>query len=193
MPATEDLEIFPLEGTPPLTFRCTRDEQNDFLHGRAWDEQRQGFSVSYLAHRSGIMVGYMTLTMDGIPLQQRERPSGRIKLMRFPALKLAQLGVDERWEGRGIGKQLVAFAAAIGLRLGAEVGCRYLTVDAKTDLVPWYKGQEFKENRLVVEAVERRARERGLAPEDAPRSMRLDLHSLLADLRDRYPHDFPRE
>lgn len=189
----ESLELFPLEGPAPYGFRCKREEQNSFFYERAWPEQQQGFSLTYLAHLSGIVVGYMTVAMDAIPLQTREKPHSSIGIVRFPALKLAQLAVHVNWEGQGVGKHLVALAAGLGLDLRQRVGCRYLTVDAEPDLTDWYEKQEFRTNRLVQKELEERAAVRQVSVAELPRSMRLDLFSLLADLQDRYPRDFPRE
>lgn len=184
-------EIFPLESAPPYDFRCRRDEQNAFLHARAWPEQQDGFSVTYLAHLHGVAVGFMTVAMDSIPLQTREKPRSDIKFVEFPAVKIVQLAVHERWEGRGIGRAIVALGAALALRLSHQIGCRYLTVDAKPDVVDWYRSQEFKVNNEVRKERERRAQARNTSVDQLPVSMRLDLFSFLRDLQDRYPRDFP--
>lgn len=188
----EQIELFALEAAPPPDFRCTRDDQNAFLHDRAWPEQQLGLSVTYLAHWFGIVVAFMTVCMDAIPLQTREKPSKNLMLVRFPAIKIAQLATRDSWEGRGIGKHLVALGAGIGLELRQRLGCRYLTVDARPNLVDWYAGQEFKINKLARREQEQRAAARGLSVEELPVSMRLDLFSLLADLQDVFPHEFPR-
>jgi GNAT superfamily N-acetyltransferase len=188
----ESPEIFPLESTPPYDFRCGREEQNTFLHTRAWPEQQDGFSVTYLAHLHGVTVGFMTVAMDAIPLQTREKPRSDIKFVEFPAMKIVQLAVDHRWERQGIGQSMVALAAALALRLSQQIGCRYLTVDAKPDVVEWYRKQEFKVNNEVRKAREQRAYARGIPLDRLPVSMRIDLFSLLKDLQDRYPHDFPQ-
>lgn len=190
MSDTEWPEIFPLDGTPPYDFRCSREEQNVFLRERAWTEQEDGFSVTYLAHLNGVTVGFMTLAMDAIVLQTSEKPRSEIRLVRFPAVKVAQLAIHENWERRGLGQKLVALAAGIALDLRARVGCRYLTVDAKPDVVGWYRSLEFKVNKEERKARERRATERHVPVESLPVSMRLDLFSLLQDLHDRFPRDF---
>lgn len=105
-----EIELFPLGETVPSDFRCDRKEQQEFLHERAVTEQDDGFSVTYLAHARGVVVAYMTLAMDAIALQTKEKPRNEITLVRFPAMKLAQLAVDQWWERQGIGKNMVAFA-----------------------------------------------------------------------------------
>lgn len=188
-----DLELSRLEGNPPQDFRCSRDDQNEFLRERALTNQRDGFSVTHLAYLDGVVVGYLTLAMDAIALQMKEKPRSDIRIVRFPAVKLAQLAVDERWERRGIGKQLVVLSVAIALKLRSHVGCRYLSVDAKPDVTEWYQRQEFKINRIARKEREENARVRGIDVEELPVSLRLDLRSVLVDLRDRYPKDFPKE
>lgn len=188
----EAMELVPLEAAPPPDFRCSRKEQNEFLHERAWDEQQVGLSVTYLALLHGIVVGYLAVTMDALPLQTSEKPASDLKIVRFPAIKLAQLATRDRWEGRGIGKHLIALAAGMGLELRLKVGCRYLTLDAKPDRLDWYKRQEFKVNKIARREQEKRAKERGIPIDALAVSMRLDLFSLLEDLQDAYPADFPR-
>lgn len=185
-------DIFRLEGKPPLDFDCDRDEQNEFLHARAIEDQTRMLSVTYLAHASGIVVGFMTLAMDAIALQTKEKPDSNIPYKRFSAVKIAQLATDRRWQGRGIGKSMVAFAAHTALRLQNQVGCRYLTVDAKPDVVDWYGAQEFKINKIAKKERLELAQMRNVDPDSLPISMRQDLVWVLADLQDRFPHDFPR-
>jgi ribosomal protein S18 acetylase RimI-like enzyme len=132
----------------------------------------------------------MTLSMDPIVLLTSENPLSSIRLVRFPAVKVAQLAIHESWQGRGLGRKLVALAAGIASDLRARVGCRYLTVDAKADVVGWYRSQEFKVNKEERKARERRAAERQVLVESLPVSMRLDLFSLLKDLHDRFPREF---
>lgn len=59
-------------------------------------------------------------------------------------------------------------------------------------MVDWYRAQEFKVNKEARKSRAARAVDRGLEPEVLPLSLRLDLVPLLEDLRDRFPHDFPR-
>lgn len=60
------------------------------------------------------------------------------------------------------------------------------------DRLDWYKRQEFKVNKIARREQEERAKQRGISLDELPVSMRLDLFSLLEDLQDAYPADFPR-
>lgn len=186
-------ELAPLEH-PPYGFRCSRQEQNDFLFDRALEDQAEDISRTFLAYLDTIVVGFLTFAMDAIPLMSREKPRSDIPYIRLPALKLCHLAVHESREGRGLGTQLVALAMAKALELRQHVGCRYLTVDAATPrLVRWYQRQEFRINKLERKERERRAAEKGVPVDSLPTSMRLDLHHLTVDLQEHFPRDFPRD
>lgn len=193
MSIIEEIELFPMEGQPSPGFKCSREEQNVFLYERAYDEQVDGFSVTYLAFYKGIHAGFLTVAMDAIALQTKEKPRSDVKLVRLPAMKIVQLAVSESLEGQGLGKALVALGVGIALEVRRQVGCRYVTVDAKPDLVEWYADQEFKRNKIDRKEKEERAREHGLDIDEMPVSMRMDLLSLTEDLADVYPNDFPRD
>ena len=98
--------------------------------------------------------------------------------LRYPevaALKLAQLGVDLRFQRMGVGKLVVADVVKLAKRLGKRTGCRYLTLDAQPDLVGWYESQGFRRSHLrqglrVVDALRY-----GRDPEKIAVSVRFDL------------------
>ena len=193
MPNDELPYLVPLEYAP-WDFQCTRDAQQGFFRDRAVNDQTQDISRSFLAYVDSTLVGYLTLAMDAIELKRKERPSSDIPYPRLPAVKLCQLAVHKDHERRGLGKKLVALAAGSALELKQRVGCRYLTVDAAEPwLVEWYAMQEFKVNKIDEAEKQTRAAKAGVDPATYTTSMRLDLHSLLLDLHDRFPRDFRDE
>jgi GNAT superfamily N-acetyltransferase len=181
--AEEDLEIEKLAVAPSDDFACPRHEQTEYFVKHAWADQQQSVSVTYVLRFKGQLVGYVTLTMDEIPLAKLERPEG-VGFSRLPAVKLAQMGVHKDFNGSGFGQELVTFAVLTALELREKVGCRYVTLDAKGDLVDWYKKQGFvlndkdNEDRLSqLKASASGARlERRI--EEFTISMRLDLNCL---------------
>jgi GNAT superfamily N-acetyltransferase len=167
-------EVQVLDGPPDPAFDCGRDVQNSFFHERAWDDQRERLSTTYLFSIHGLTAGFASLCMDSLPLDRSER--GRT--IRYPwvsALKLAQLGVDRRFQGLGLGRWMVGFVVDFAAELGLRVGCRYVTLDAQPDLESWYGAQGFRRNQLrqqqrVDEAVRHRR-----DPEMTAVSMRYDI------------------
>jgi len=56
-----------------------------------------------------------------------------------PGFRLARLAVDRRWQGRGMGGQLLLAAGRRCLLASAEVGGVALVIDAKSERVAhWY-------------------------------------------------------
>jgi predicted GNAT family N-acyltransferase len=177
-----DVDIEKLAG-PPTFFQCPGPEQTDYFLKSAWDHQNQGIAVTYVLLLKRDLIGYVTVTMDEIPLAKLERPEG-IPFSRLPAMKIAQLGVHSDLNGNGFGQYLVTYAMSVALELKQKVGCRYVTLDAKADLVEWYEEQGFvrneKDQEEKVAAIENTPglkpakREARLA--ELPISMRFDLH-----------------
>ncbi|HEX8695555.1 MAG TPA: hypothetical protein VF746_24290 [Longimicrobium sp.] len=96
-PVFEDLEQQKLDGFPPFGFDCHRPEQNAFLYERAWPEQQDSLSTTYLFFRDGRLAAYATVLMDSLSLSRSER--GSIPYRYVSALKLGQMGVDSRFQG----------------------------------------------------------------------------------------------
>lgn len=165
-----------LDGHPPLGFDCGRTEQNAFLYERAWADQQESLSTTYLFFTGGAFVAYATVLMDSLPLSRSER--GSIPYRNVSALKLAQVGVSQRAQGQGIGTAVVGFALQLAEEVRERVACRYVTLDAQPDLLDWYGRLGFRQNRLRqqerVEDAVRHERD----PGQIPVSMRFDLHGL---------------
>ena len=169
-----DLEIAKLDGAPPYGFDCGRDEQNEFLYERAWDDQQELLSTTYLFFVKGIAAAYATVFMDSLPLARRERGL-RIRYRDVAALKLGQLGVHRWFHGQGLGSHVVAHTIGLALQLSQRVGCRYLTLDAHPEVVPWYEAQGFVHSLLRQEMRIEEARRHRRDTSDVNVSMRFDL------------------
>jgi len=163
-----------LDTEPLFAFDCGRDDQNEFLRRWAWPDQNARLSTTYLLDVNGLVAGYITVCMDSLPLSRRER-GVEIRYRNVSALKLAQLGVDRRFQGMGIGREAVLIALAFANRVSEQVGCRYVTLDAHPALEGWYQSLGFTTNRLRQQE---RLAEAGLHerdPAEVPVSMRFDL------------------
>lgn len=155
-------------------FDCGAAEQNDFLHKQAWYQQREGFSRTYLAYVGGMMCGYVTLTPSEIRLSRKERPETAL-FSRIGAMKLAQMGVDTRFAGHGIGSELVAFALIHARRIAQRAGGRFVILDAKPHLVAFYAKCGFVVNETAQAERVAEAAKSGRKDIDIAISMRFDL------------------
>jgi ribosomal protein S18 acetylase RimI-like enzyme len=130
-----------------MPFDCGRADQNEFLHEWAWKDQLKRLSTTYLVDVDGIVAGYVTVCMDALPVSRSERgPNIRYKYV--SSLKLAQLGIDRRFQGMGLGREAVRLTLGLAERVGEQVGCRYVTLDAQPDLESWYESLGFFKNGI---------------------------------------------
>lgn len=123
-----------LDGHPPPGFDCGRDPQKRFFCEYAWTDQQERISATHLYFVGGMLAAYCTLSIDALELGSRERPKS-IRFKRVGAAKLAQLGVDVHFQRSGLGRVVVADVTNVGRKAWETTGCRYVTVDAKPDLV----------------------------------------------------------
>ena len=163
-----------MEGPHTGPFDCGRDVQNAFLHDRAWADQQQRLSTTYLFGVHGLTAGFATLCMDAVPLGRKERgPSIRYQFI--SALKLAQLGIALEFQGQGLGRWAVGFVVDFANELTDRLACRYVTLDAQLELEAWYSGQGFRRNQLHQQQRLQDAVDHHRDPASIAVSMRFDL------------------
>ena len=125
----------------------------------------------------GRLLGYVTLALSQIKLTTGERRAGEalgeVRQGDFGAVRVAMIGVDNEFRGKGHGKALLDAAILHTARISREVSVRFLIADAVVAQADWYRRQGFAENRAKAE-VERLARVADRTGVSAV-SMRLDL------------------
>jgi ribosomal protein S18 acetylase RimI-like enzyme len=94
----------------------------------------------------GTLVGFVTLTTDTIGYNLVEQCDGidGYAYQKYPAIKIARLAVDDRYKRRGIGENLLLWAVGKAYEISNQIGCRYITVDAKRESINFYTKYEFK-------------------------------------------------
>jgi GNAT superfamily N-acetyltransferase len=172
----DDIRHRKLAGAPSAGFDCGRVEQNEFLYRRAWLDQQESVSTTYLFFVGRRWAAYATFLMDSIPLSRKER--GKIPYRTVGAVKLGQLGVDQRFQGGGLGTEIVVFGMSLAKSVGRRLACRYLTLDAQPDLVGWYEARGFVRNHLRQAERLEDALRHGRDPAHTPVSMRFDLRAV---------------
>ena len=73
--------------------------------------------------------------------KERKFPNEK-RLKSYPAVKLCRLGVDQSAKGRQIGTTIIDYIKSM-FTLDNKAGCRFLTVDAYLDAVPFYVKNKF--------------------------------------------------
>lgn len=87
----------------------------------------------------------------------------------IPALKIARLAVSNKYQGNGIGKSLIQFAAWVGVKIRDYSGLTFLTLDCYEHRVSFYEAVGFVRN--TIQPIQ--------LPYDSPISMRLLLDEYL--------------
>jgi GNAT superfamily N-acetyltransferase len=118
----------------PTNFDCDSEELNSFIRLYAVAGQRANISQTYVAVNGMEIVGYHTLVVDDIVYDDApERLAKGLPRYPIPMLLLARLGVDCRWQGKGLGAALVVDAMRRTLQVADIAGVRALLVHAKDD------------------------------------------------------------
>jgi GNAT superfamily N-acetyltransferase len=97
----------------------------------------------------GEVVGYFTLSNDGIPLTTNERfELGLADLTSYPAVKLGRLAVAAKLQGQGVGAQLMDLVFGEILDSSSLSATRLVIVDADNDpaVLKFYRGRGFVES-----------------------------------------------
>lgn len=126
-------------GPEPLTaahrimqFDCGKPALDTFLKRFALINQQNGTARTYVAHRSGEVVGYYSLSAASVEIEQAPaRVAKGLPKHPIPMTLLARLAVDSREQGHGLGASLLQDALLRHLQAEAVIGSRALIVHAK--------------------------------------------------------------
>jgi GNAT superfamily N-acetyltransferase len=124
-------------------FDCGDEALNDFLRRYARKSHERGGAKTFLAvddAGSKTILGFYSLSPASVD-NARTPEIIRRGLARHdvPGFRLARLAVDRKWQGQGIGGQLLLAAGRRCLLAAAEVGGVVLVIDAKNErAAAWY-------------------------------------------------------
>jgi len=125
------------------SFDCGDPAMNDFLQRYACQSHESGAAKTFLgidnADNKSIL-GFYNLAPGALAYADTPEMIRRgLARHDVPGFRLARIATDLRWQGQGIGGQLLAAAARRCLRAAAEVGGLVFIIDAKNDRAArWY-------------------------------------------------------
>lgn len=138
-------------------FDCGDKDLNDFILNRAAAFQKYLLAVNYAcvnADDASKVYAYCSLANDKVATsdfkdktefnhfrRKRGFPNEK-RLKSYPAIKLCRLGVDEKVKGQQIGSGVLDYIKSL-FALDNKAGCRFLTVDAYLNAVPFYEKNGF--------------------------------------------------
>jgi predicted N-acetyltransferase YhbS len=119
---------------PVEEFDCGDETLNRFLAKFALASEASHASRTYVALSEGKVVGYYSLAATSI---EHDEGSKRLRkgLVRhpIPMLLLARLAVDRRFQGQGLGTELLRDAMIRAISVSDQVGVRGVLVHARSD------------------------------------------------------------
>jgi GNAT superfamily N-acetyltransferase len=125
------------------SFDCGDPSMNDFFERYAPQSHESGAAKTFLAIHNAdnkTIFGFYSLAPGALAYADTPETVRR-SLARHdvPGFRLARIATDLRWQGQGLGGQLLAAAARRCLRVAAEVGGVVLIIDAKNGRAArWY-------------------------------------------------------
>jgi GNAT superfamily N-acetyltransferase len=102
------------------------------LRRRAWNNLQTAASRTYVVCPEGSLgiVGYFALSMGQILAHEATGAMRRNTPRFIPAVVLGRLAIDRAWQGKGLGRALLADAVQRSLRATSEVSARLVIVHA---------------------------------------------------------------
>jgi len=138
------------------SFDCGDDELNDFLLNEAAPYRKYLLAVTYVFENveTKEIVGYFSLANDKISLTdflnktefnrfRKQRFVNKKRIKSYPAVKICRLGVSETFHGKGVGTILLDFIKSYFI-IENKTGCRFITVDAYSNAIPFYNNNDFQ-------------------------------------------------
>lgn len=143
-----------------------------FLRGEAKRLHKENLAKTFVMVEPGqaVVRAYVTVLCTHVAVQQFTEPlavDGGFRYKDYPAIKLARLAVDARWQGQGVGGVLVDFVMGLAVdHVMPNAGCRFLVLDAKPNSVSFYESKGFTKMGQVVDGP------------NATTGMFIDLHKI---------------
>jgi GNAT superfamily N-acetyltransferase len=124
-PLTEQHEI--------AAFTCGTDSLDQWLKRRAWKNQLQGASRTYVVCDERRVLAYYALASGAVTSTGATGKFRRNMPDPIPVVVLGRLAVATVMQGRGVGRALIRDAALRVLQAADAIGVRGLTVQALSD------------------------------------------------------------
>ena len=138
------------------------DNRKEFESGQAdldhffWryagqNQFRHHIGVSYIATNENTIFGYIVLAVGNLEVEKFSEGQSLPLHYPLPILRIGRLAVDYRYQGEGIGKQLLRYAFLSAIQQRDIAGCVGVVVDAKIQAIEYYKRLGFQ---LIDEPIE---------------------------------------
>lgn len=138
-------------------FNCGDDDLNDFILRESPLYRKEKLAVTYVLKEMSDTANehiwaFFSLSNDRISISDFDsktkynrfsrRFNNQKRLKSYPAAKIGRFGVDASMKGLSIGSKLLQFIKTYFVD-DNKTGCRFITVDAYADAIPFYLRNGF--------------------------------------------------
>lgn len=136
-------------------FDCGDEDLNDFIINDAPLYRKTLLAITYILQNrtTGKVVAYFSVANDRISIKdfptntdfnrfRKHKFVNEKRLKSYPAIKICRLGIDRSVQGQQIGTFLLDFIGTMFVTDNRS-GCRFLTVDAYKQAIPFYLKNDF--------------------------------------------------
>jgi len=172
--ANSSTEIRILQKTDDRSLFCCGNIDLDryFQRFAGQNQFRHYIGTSYVAIIDNGIAGFVTVSSGEISAENMQKTTKkRLPNYPLPILRISRLAVDLKFQGRGVGRQLLKSAFELALEMRSSYGCVGIVVDAKTEATGFYESLGFIQLDLLAGQLEDR-------PE--PTAMFLAMSALLS-------------
>ncbi|HBC21540.1 MAG TPA: GNAT family N-acetyltransferase [Porphyromonadaceae bacterium] len=137
-------------GDTVAAFDCGDEDLNDFLLKESNPYREALLSVSYVLEEkaTGEIAAYFSLANDKVSISDFESKTefnrfrkhkfvNEKRLKSYPAVKIGRLGIARSFQHQSLGTYLLGFIEDYFV-VDNKSGCRFVTVDAYVDAIPFY-------------------------------------------------------
>jgi hypothetical protein len=137
------------------SFDCGDDDLNDFILHESVLYHQSRLAVSYVIETRNTkkVVGFFSLANDRVSISdfdnraefnkfRKKRFVNEKRLKSYPAVKICRLGVDKTVKGHSLGTFILDFVKSY-FAVDNNTGCRFVTVDAYIEAIPFYLKNQF--------------------------------------------------
>lgn len=136
-------------------FDCGDEDLNDFINNDEPLYRKALLAMTYIlvnknTHKT---VAYFSVANDRVSIQdfptntdfnrfRKHKFVNSKRLKSYPAIKICRLGIDRSVQGKEIGTFLLDFIGTLFIT-DNKSGCRFITVDAYAQAIPFYLKNDF--------------------------------------------------
>jgi len=125
-------------------FDCGDADLNDFIKTDALVYHQKGIANTTCVFFDNKLIGFYSLAADALSIESMGNDAMGKNLRKFPAIKVARMAFIKEMQRVGLGKLIVEIIKGFAIDVNQRgLGVRFITVDAYSDKLEFYKRNGF--------------------------------------------------